>query len=96
MIETRGPNTVNKQLIKESYTIEESGDRQGGLGPLPEDIIFRVAKQLANSLCYLHKQKILHCNLKSKSILVCSNQGSNLLDNMQKSTTLGPDGNTPL
>ena len=76
--------------------MEELGERQGGMGALPEDIIFRVAKQLANAMCYLHKQKILHCNMKSKSIMICSSQGSNLLNDMQRSTIPGPDGTSPL
>ena len=63
---------------------------------MPEPIIFHVAKQLANAMCYLHKQKILHCSLKSKSIMVCSSQGSTILENMQRSTIAGPDGTTPL
>ena len=64
----------DKGTISSRETVtEEVGERQGGMGALPEDIIFRVAKQLANAICYLHKQKILHCNLKSKSIMVCSN-----------------------
>ena len=71
-------------------------ERIGGLGALPEDIIFRIAKQLANALCYLHKQKILHCNLKSKNILVCPNQGSSLLEDLQRSALPGPDGSSPL
>ena len=75
---------------------EEFGQRQGGLGALPEDIIFRVAKQLANALCYLHKQKILHCNLKSKNIMICTNQGSSLLNDLQRSSVPGPDGTSPL
>ena len=28
---------------------------RGGLGALPDEVIFRVAKQMANALCYLHK-----------------------------------------
>lgn len=50
---------------------------RGGLGALPDEIIFRVAKQIANALCYLHKQNILHCNLSSKVIVVCSSSNEN-------------------
>ena len=37
---------------------------------LDEDTIFKVAKQVAIAMCYLHKKKILHCDLKSQNILV--------------------------
>ena len=82
--------------IEDGATENEPMKRQGGIGPIPETIIFHVAKQLANALCYLHKQKILHCSLKSKSVLVSSVQGSSILENMHRSTIPGPDGTTPL
>jgi len=37
---------------------------------LDEERIFKIAKQIAIALCYLHKKKILHCNLKTQNILV--------------------------
>lgn len=92
-----GENHFSLKIEASAAFEEVAAERQGGVGALPEDIIFRVAKQLANAMCYLHRQKILHCNLKSKSILVCSNQGSSsVLNNMQRSIIAGPDGQTPL
>ena len=37
---------------------------------LDDDRIIKVAKQVAMALHYLHKKKILHCDLKSQNILL--------------------------
>ena len=37
---------------------------------LDDDRIIKVAKQIAMALQYLHKKKILHCDLKSQNILL--------------------------
>jgi serine/threonine protein kinase len=37
---------------------------------LEDDRIIKIAKQIAMALQYLHKKKILHCDLKSQNILL--------------------------
>jgi len=37
---------------------------------LPDEVIFKIAKQIANALVYLRKQGILHCKLKSSKVLL--------------------------
>ena len=37
---------------------------------LQDEKIFKIAKQIALALQYLHRKKILHCDLKSQNILL--------------------------
>lgn len=37
---------------------------------LDEEKILKIAKQISIAVCYLHKKKIMHCDLKTQNILV--------------------------
>jgi serine/threonine protein kinase len=74
-------NDLNK------YLVTEHGQR-GSLNKilheekikLDDEKAFRLAKQIATSLHYLHSKEILHCDLKSQNILLTSNWQVKLCD----------------
>lgn len=49
-------------------------------GPLTEPMIKQYTKQILSGLTYLHKNKVVHCDLKGANILVDSNGKIKLAD----------------
>lgn len=47
---------------------------------LEEELILRLAKQMAVAMSYLHRKKILHCDLKSQNILVTEDWNVKICD----------------